>query len=125
MNSNLDDVFTKLTSKYKVQDDLVEVETQVHIEWVNNFGWFEQVISVVNSDIEDVIGGSLWFSRDEGKFTLHDYDGVYELPFAVVQSLKTLDNVGFEEFIIPDVYYIRPVTLDINREDIKIYRQNS
>lgn len=125
MNSDLDDVFTKLTSKYKVQDDLVEVETQVQIEWANNFGWFEQAISVVNTDIVDVIGGSLWFSRDECKFTLYDYDGVYELPFAVVQSLKTLDNVGFEEFIVPDVYYIRPVTLDINREDTKIYRRNS
>jgi len=124
MNSNLDDVFTGLTSKYKVQDDLVEVETQVHIEWVNNFGWFEQAISVVNTDIVDVIGGSLWFSRDGDKFTLYNYDGIYELPFAVVQSLKTLDNVGFEEFIIPDVYYIRPVTLDVNRED-KTYRQKS
>lgn len=125
MSNSLDSIETELKSTYKVQNDLVEIETLVGIHWASDRGWFEQVIIATNSDVEEVIEGGLWFSRDGDKFILYDYDGVYELPFAVVQSLKSLDNVDFEEFIIPDTYWIRPLTLNIERKDTEIHRQKS
>lgn len=54
----------------------VEVDTQA------KYGYFEHEIH------GDGLGGGLWFEiDDEGRLSLTDYDGVYELPKAVFDAL--------------------------------------
>ena len=76
---------------YTYDLDLSTANYEIKIDVEKNYGYFEH-----NSHGDEVAGG-LWFSGKE----LVDYDGVFELPGEVLDSLKLWGCI-FEEVAFYD-----------------------
>lgn len=73
--------------KVHVAPYTVEVSTKV------NRGYFE------HDGLGDEAGGGLWFwTSEDGKLELADYDGMSCLPGRVIEALEQMDIIVPEEF---------------------------
>jgi len=74
-------------------------ETKVEIDPEQCYGWFECYRERVLDD--DYVEGGLWFTRlMNGELELTDYDGVFELPPAVLRLLEQY-NVHIDQDFYP------------------------
>lgn len=79
--------------QYDHFDPTTGVHTEVGIDTVSKYGWFERYRMNRKDDIYMSEGG-LWFGHHKYHgLELLDYDGVYELPKAVAFLLATMAGV--------------------------------